>query len=84
VVDVDAEGQGFAIHEHLLTLLDDAPDLARAGDDASEVRWVPAADLADVPVTAAVAQVVARGLAEAVARGLTAAAPPLTPRSTRF
>lgn len=69
VVHVGGEGGVlFAIHEHLLALLDDRNACARAGDDASDVRWVSPRELRRVPVTAAVQAVVARGVAEARAR----------------
>ncbi len=62
VVEIAGEGERFAIHEFLLAALD--PTIAaRAGDDASEVRWVRPDDLPQVPVTPAVARVVARAVA---------------------
>ncbi len=62
VVEVAGEGMRYAIHEFLLAMQD--PTLpARPGDDASEVRWVPVSDLPQVPVTPAVAMVVARAVA---------------------
>ena len=36
----------------------------RAGDDAAEVAWVPAYDLAEYDVTAAVARVISRAIAD--------------------
>jgi mutator protein MutT len=62
VVEIAGEGMRYAIHEFLLAVVD--PTLpARAGDDASEIRWVPIDDLPQVPVTPAVAMVVARAVA---------------------
>jgi len=46
------------------------PSVARAGDDASEVRWVRPSELGAIPVTAAVERLVATALLEASARGL--------------
>lgn len=65
VVDVAAEGYRYAIHEHLLALVDPPASALRAGDDASEVRWVAIAALADFAVSPAVAQVIARGVTAA-------------------
>ncbi len=43
------EGEHFVILDHLVTLLD--PDAEpRAGDDATEVRWVPLHEVAEWPV----------------------------------
>ena len=62
VVEVAGEGMGYAIHEFLLAMLDATlPPLV--GDDASDIRWVPIDDLPQVPVTPAVAMVVARAVA---------------------
>lgn len=62
VVEVAGDGMRYAIHEFLLAVVDPTI-LARAGDDASEVRWVRVEDLPHVPVTPAVAMVVARAVA---------------------
>jgi len=62
IVEIGSEGMRYAIHEFLLAVVD--PNIpARAGDDASEIRWVPIEDLPQVPVTPAVAMVVARAVA---------------------
>ncbi len=65
VVEVASEGARFAIHEHLLAAVDSPPLVPRAGDDASEVRWVAVDALSDLAVSPAVAEVVARGVTAA-------------------
>jgi ADP-ribose pyrophosphatase YjhB (NUDIX family) len=65
IVEVAAEGYRYAIHEHLLALLDTPAPAPRCGDDADEVRWVATEALADLPVSPAVAEVVARGVTAA-------------------
>jgi 8-oxo-dGTP diphosphatase len=69
VVFIEREGFRSAIHEHLLVPLDDdaAP---RAGDDASDARWVCRQDLDGFGVRADAIAVIDRGLAEARTRGL--------------
>ncbi len=65
IVEVAAEGYRYVIHEHLLAAVDAPPLFARAGDDASEVRWIAIDGLSDLAVSPAVAEVVARGMTAA-------------------
>jgi 8-oxo-dGTP diphosphatase len=65
IVEVAAEGYRYAIHEHLLVAVNAPPLAPRAGDDACEVRWVAFDELSDLPVSPAVADVVARGVTAA-------------------
>jgi ADP-ribose pyrophosphatase YjhB (NUDIX family) len=65
IVEVAAEGHRYAIHEHLLALLDPDAPAPRAGDDAREARWVLVDSLAGMPVSPSVVEVVTRGVAAA-------------------
>jgi mutator protein MutT len=61
VVTISREGAEYAIHEYLVTPARD--DMARAGDDAAEVRWAHRGELASIGVRADAIAVVDRGLA---------------------
>ena len=63
------EGFSYAIHEHLLVPLTDAPAPA-PGDDADDARWTSRDAIAAWGVRADAVAVVDRGFAEARARGL--------------
>jgi 8-oxo-dGTP diphosphatase len=67
VVSVEREGFAFAIHEHLLAPLDADP-VPRAGDDASEARWVYRDDAVGLGMRADALAVIDAALAEARAR----------------
>jgi 8-oxo-dGTP diphosphatase len=69
IVHIAREGFAYAIHEHLLSPVDDQAPLL-AGDDAAEARWVPRTDFARLFVQPEVVELVDRGLGEARARGL--------------
>ncbi len=61
VVEVRRDGEVYAIHEYLVAPVSDA--LARAGDDAADVRWVRRDELDALHVRADAIAVVERGLA---------------------
>jgi len=69
VVTVAREGFSYAIHEHLLVPLTDAP-APTAGDDADDARWVSRDALAALGVRAEALAVIDLGLMEARARHL--------------
>jgi 8-oxo-dGTP diphosphatase len=69
VVRIAREGFSYAIHEHLLVPLGEAPDLV-PGDDAAEARWVTREALAAWGVRAEAVDVIDGGYAEARARRL--------------
>jgi 8-oxo-dGTP diphosphatase len=50
VVSVVREGYAYEIHEHLAFPVDPRP-VARASDDATDVRWADIAELRDLGVT---------------------------------
>jgi len=62
-VTITRDGLAFHIHEYLVAPTDDA--IARAGDDAAEVRWVSRGDLDSLGVHADALAVIDRGLARA-------------------
>jgi 8-oxo-dGTP diphosphatase len=67
-VDIAREGFAFRVHEYLTVPL--AADAPRAGDDASEARWVRRTELTALRVRDDAIAVIDQGLAEAFARGL--------------
>ena len=69
VVTIAREGFSYAIHEHLLVPLSDAP-APTAGDDADDARWASRDVLPALGVRAEALAVIDRGLAEARARQL--------------
>lgn len=71
VVPVAREGYAYAIHEHLLTALEPAPE-PHAGDDAAEARWIDPVDAPALGLRPDAQAVVASGIAEARRRGLLA------------
>jgi 8-oxo-dGTP diphosphatase len=77
VVTVEREGFAYAIHEHLLVPVDGGADPApRAGDDASEARWVNRDDAVALGVRADALAVIDAALVEVRAReGITADRP---------
>jgi ADP-ribose pyrophosphatase YjhB (NUDIX family) len=67
VVQIEREGFAFAIHEFLV--VPDGEGSARAGDDASDVRWARRDELLSLGVRADAIAVIDRGLAERRALG---------------
>jgi 8-oxo-dGTP diphosphatase len=61
VVEVEREGVRYSIHEYLVAPA--AAGLARANDDASDVRWAQRDELEAIGVRADAIAVVDRGLA---------------------
>jgi ADP-ribose pyrophosphatase YjhB (NUDIX family) len=61
VVTVKREGFAYEIHEHLAFPLDDDAT-PRAGDDAAEVRWADARELASLGLSPEARDVVASAL----------------------
>jgi mutator protein MutT len=66
-VTIALEGRVYEIHEHLVIPV--GSDVARAGDDAAEVRWVVRGELDALDVDKDAITVVDRGIARAQARG---------------
>ena len=62
VVELIREGFHYVIHDHLCTQVD-VTQSPVAGDDAADVRWVLASELASLGVTDATARVILRALA---------------------
>jgi hypothetical protein len=60
VVRIRREGFAFVVHEHLLVPVGDAP--LRAGDDATDARWVARSELDSLGVLADAAAVVDDGV----------------------
>src|ERR1019366_8751461 len=77
VVTVAREGETYAIHEYLVRPAKPSRANAgvRAGDDAADVRWVEAGELAALGVRSDAVAVIERGLAHAPG----ASRPPLRP-----
>lgn len=71
VVPVAREGYAYAIHEHLLTPIEPAPE-ARAGSDAADARWVDPREAASLGLRPDAQAVVATAVAEARRRRLLA------------
>jgi ADP-ribose pyrophosphatase YjhB (NUDIX family) len=67
IVQIEREGFAFAIHEFLVVPKSETP--ARAGDDASDVRWARRDELASLGVRADAIAVIDRGLLERRALG---------------
>jgi mutator protein MutT len=67
VVTVAREGETYAIHEYLVRPAKPSRANAgvRAGDDAADVRWVEAGELAALGVRSDAVAVIERGLAHA-------------------
>jgi 8-oxo-dGTP diphosphatase len=61
VVEVEREGIRYSIHEYLVALAGEG--LARASDDAADVRWAERDELAALGVRADAIAVIDRGLA---------------------
>jgi ADP-ribose pyrophosphatase YjhB (NUDIX family) len=70
-VTIVREGYAFLVHEYLVVPLGDGTSpTPRAGDDASEARWVHRYELELLGVRQDAVAVIEQGLAEGVARGL--------------
>lgn len=68
VVNIAPEGFAFRVHEYLVVPL--ATEAPRAGDDASDARWVGRDELTALGVREDAVAVIDRGIAEALARDL--------------
>jgi ADP-ribose pyrophosphatase YjhB (NUDIX family) len=67
IVQIERQGFAFAIHEFLV--VPNSESLARAGDDASDVRWARRDELTSLGVQADAIAVIDRGLLERRALG---------------
>jgi ADP-ribose pyrophosphatase YjhB (NUDIX family) len=69
-VTIAREGYAFLLHEYLAVPLGSPEGPPRAGDDASDARWVDRHELALLGVREDAVAVIDQGLSEATARGL--------------
>lgn len=74
VVSIAREGYDYLVHEFLVVPV--AEGIARAGDDATDVRWVRRDELAGLGVLPDALSVIDQGLAVRAAAFDEAAAPP--------